>query len=68
MDPRLIALRRALGVGMLALLGACVPEPPPSALPTLPAVLDERQRQAVQAYREATSGADLRSKLFQGGM
>ena len=34
----------------------------------VPAVLDERQRQAVQAYREATSGADLRSKLFQGGM
>ena len=33
----------------------------------VPAVLDERQRQAVQAYREATSGADLRSKLFQGG-
>jgi LysM repeat protein len=39
-DPRLIVLRRAIGVGLLALLGACVPEPPPSALPTLPAVLD----------------------------
>jgi LysM repeat protein len=37
---RLTALQRALGVGLLALLGACVPEPPPSALPTLPAVLD----------------------------
>jgi molecular chaperone DnaJ len=33
----------------------------------VPAVLDETQRAAVQAYRDATSGADLRSKLFQGG-
>jgi LysM repeat protein len=35
------AARRALPAALLALLlAACVPEPPPSALPTLPAVLD----------------------------
>ena len=33
----------------------------------VPAVLDEGQRAAVQAYRDATSGTDLRGKLFQGG-
>jgi molecular chaperone DnaJ len=33
----------------------------------VPAVLDEGQRAAVQAYRDATSGADLRGKLFRGG-
>ena len=40
MHSRLTVFHRALGVGLLLLLGACVPEPPPSALPTLPAVLD----------------------------
>ncbi len=33
----------------------------------VPAVLDASARAAVQAYREATSGTDLRSKLFEGG-
>jgi molecular chaperone DnaJ len=30
----------------------------------VPAVLDDRTRQAVQAYRDATGGADLRANLF----
>jgi LysM repeat protein len=39
-DSRLIALRCTLPIALAALLAACVPEPPPNALPTLPAVLD----------------------------
>ncbi len=33
----------------------------------VPATLDEKARAAVEAYREATAGADLRSNLFAGG-
>lgn len=33
----------------------------------VPAVLDDAARKAVHAYREATGGTDLRSKLFEGG-
>jgi molecular chaperone DnaJ len=33
----------------------------------VPAVLDARAREAVQAYRDATGGADLRANLFAGG-
>ena len=33
----------------------------------VPAVLDEKAREAVQAYREATAGNDLRANLFGGG-
>ena len=33
----------------------------------VPAVLDERAKQAVQAYRDATAGTDLRANLFAGG-
>lgn len=33
----------------------------------VPAVLDDKARSAVEAYREATSGTDLRSNLFAGG-
>ena len=33
----------------------------------VPAVLDAAARSAVQAYRDATGGADLRGKLFDGG-
>jgi molecular chaperone DnaJ len=31
----------------------------------VPAVLDDRAREAVQAYREATGGSDLRANLFE---
>ncbi|HSE10685.1 MAG TPA: molecular chaperone DnaJ [Nocardioidaceae bacterium] len=33
----------------------------------VPAVLDDKAREAVQAYREATAGSDLRSNLLAGG-
>jgi molecular chaperone DnaJ len=33
---------------------------------TVPAVLDQRTRQAVEAYREATAGKPLRANLFKG--
>jgi molecular chaperone DnaJ len=33
----------------------------------VPAVLDQKAREAVQAYREATSGSDLRANLLAGG-
>ncbi len=33
----------------------------------VPAVLDEKAKAAVQAYREATAGSDLRSNLFRAG-
>ncbi len=33
----------------------------------VPAVLDEKAREAVQAYREATAGSDLRANLLAGG-
>ena len=33
----------------------------------VPAVLNDRQRAAVEAYREASAAADLRSNLFAGG-
>ncbi|MGA9747300.1 MAG: molecular chaperone DnaJ [Nocardioides sp.] len=33
----------------------------------VPAVLDAAARTAVQAYRDAVAGTDLRSKLFEGG-
>jgi molecular chaperone DnaJ len=33
----------------------------------VPAVLDEKAREAVQAYREATGGTDLRANLFSEG-
>jgi molecular chaperone DnaJ len=33
----------------------------------VPAVLDDKARQAVEAYREATAGSDLRANLFAGG-
>lgn len=33
----------------------------------VPAVLDDKARSAVEAYREATAGTDLRSNLFAGG-
>jgi molecular chaperone DnaJ len=32
----------------------------------VPAVLDEKARAAVEAYREASAGSDLRSRLFTG--
>jgi molecular chaperone DnaJ len=32
----------------------------------VPAVLDQKARQAVEAYREATAGKPLRANLFQG--
>jgi molecular chaperone DnaJ len=31
----------------------------------VPAVLDDKAREAVQAYREATAGKDLRANLLQ---
>ena len=33
----------------------------------VPAVLDERAKEAVRAYREATAGSDLRANLLSGG-
>lgn len=33
----------------------------------VPAVLNDRAKEAVQAYREATAGSDLRANLFAGG-
>src|SRR5512139_3571510 len=33
----------------------------------VPAVLNDQAKAAVQAYREATAGSDLRSNLFDGG-
>jgi molecular chaperone DnaJ len=33
----------------------------------VPAVLDQKAREAVQAYREATAGSDLRANLLDGG-
>ncbi len=33
----------------------------------VPAVLDEKAREAVQAYRDATAGSDLRANLLAGG-
>jgi molecular chaperone DnaJ len=33
----------------------------------VPAVLDERAREAVEAYRVATAGGDIRANLFAGG-
>ena len=33
----------------------------------VPAVLDQKAKDAVQAYREATAGSDLRANLFAGG-
>ena len=33
----------------------------------VPAVLDEKAKQAVEAYREATAGSDLRANLLAGG-
>ena len=33
----------------------------------VPAVLSQEARDAVTAYQQATSGSDLRSKLFSGG-
>ncbi len=32
----------------------------------VPPVLDEKAREAVRAYREATGGLDLRANLFEG--
>jgi molecular chaperone DnaJ len=33
----------------------------------VPAVLDEKAKEAVKAYRDATAGSDLRANLFAGG-
>ena len=33
----------------------------------VPAVLDEKAKEAVKAYRDATAGSDLRGNLFAGG-
>ena len=33
----------------------------------VPAVLNDKPRAAVEAYREASAAADLRSNLFAGG-
>jgi len=33
----------------------------------VPAVLNDKARKAVEDYREATSGSDLRANLFAGG-
>jgi molecular chaperone DnaJ len=33
----------------------------------VPAVLDEKQRAAVEAYRDSTTGGDLRARLFEAG-
>jgi molecular chaperone DnaJ len=32
----------------------------------VPSVLDAKTREAVEAYRAATAGNDLRSRLFEG--
>lgn len=33
----------------------------------VPAVLNDKAREAVLAYRDATAGGDIRANLFQGG-